>query len=475
MIPVLGLYAEDQNIVEVTLYSGKMKPIAKRNLTIVTGPLPEKLPRQYGIYLYEDGHFMFPDRKLNSPTYINPHSNVMYEMDFTGRTHEVFHVSGGIHHCLTPRPKALSGQDREILAAASSLCSRMEDAILCYDTANGEIVEKWDLGPLFPRKYLKRKDWAHLNALVCCDRDHVLISLRNLHTIAKLDLSANELLWVAAPPDMYKGTKLESKMLAPAGEEFHYFFQQHAVKILHMDRQKKTMSILLFDNHCITKRKSRYHDGRQESYGCLYQIDEKEKKIRTVFAIPCELSPTRSNVYFDRSQNSLFTMTGSANSSNLHDHAYISEWNAETGELLSKYSITEGFFQAVPICLTDCITDKKRSRPLDLHKGKLTPPVRSEHEGTIEWKQRFSQKFRISVVDDLIAVQARDHKVEKIFLVNQDMVWEKDFTNTYQVGEKFAKMVYAVSVPVDGLPAGRYEIHLQYEGEYIATGKWFIC
>ncbi len=475
MIPVLGLYAEDQNIVEVTLYSGKMKPIAKRNLTIVTGPLPEKLPRQYGIYLYEDGHFMFPDRKLNSPTYINPHSNVMYEMDFTGRTHEVFHVSGGIHHCLTPRPKALSGQDREILAAASSLCSRMEDAILCYDTANGEIVEKWDLGPLFPRKYLKRKDWAHLNALVCCDRDHVLISLRNLHTIAKLDLSANELLWVAAPPDMYKGTKLESKMLAPAGEEFHYFFQQHAVKILHMDRQKKTMSILLFDNHCITKRKSRYHDGRQESYGCLYQIDEKEKKIRTVFAIPCELSPTRSNVYFDRSQNSLFTMTGSANSSNLHDHAYISEWNAETGELLSKYSITEGFFQAVPICLTDCITDKKRSRPLDLHKGKLTPPVRSEHEGTIEWKQRFSQKFRISVVDDLIAVQARDHKVEKIFLVNQDMVWEKDFTNTYQAGEKFAKMVYAVSVPVDGLPAGRYEIHLQYEGEYIATGKWFIC
>ena len=110
MIPVLGLYAEDQNIVEVTLYSGKMKPIAKRNLTIVTGPLPEKLPRQYGIYLYEDGHFMFPDRKLNSPTYINPHSNVMYEMDFTGRTHEVFHVSGGIHHCLTPRPKALSGK-----------------------------------------------------------------------------------------------------------------------------------------------------------------------------------------------------------------------------------------------------------------------------------------------------------------------------------------------------------------------------
>ncbi len=519
MIPVLGLYAADKNIIEVTLYSGKMKPLAKRNLTIVTGPLPEQLqnvvcpckkmknrtdkliivtgglkshtyafdsdglirwyletlPRQYGIYLYKGRHFMFPDRKLNSPTYINPHSNVMYEMDFTGRVHEVFHVSGGIHHCLTPRPGTGSGQDQEILAAASSLCSRMEDAILCYDTANGEIVQKWDLGPLFPRKYLKRKDWAHLNALYCCDRDHILISLRNLHTIAKLDLTANELLWVAAPPDLYEGTKLESKMLIPTGEDFHYFFQQHAVEILHMDRQKETMSILLFDNHCITKRKSRYHDGRQESYGCLYQIDEKEKKIRTVFAIPCELSPTRSNVYFDRNQNSLFTMAGSANSSDLHDHAYISEWNAESGELLSKYSLTEGFFRAVPIRLADCIPDEKRSRPLDLHKGKLTPPVRSEYAGAVEWKQISHQKFRISVADDLVLVQARDHKVEKVFLVNQDMVWEKDFTNTYQVGEKFARMVYTVSVPVDGLPAGRYEIHLQYEGEYITTGKWFIC
>ncbi len=519
MIPVLGLYAAEQNIVEVTLFSAKMKPVAKRNLTIVTRPLPEKLqnvicpcekmknrndelilvtgglrgytyafdsdgmirwylaslPRQYGIYLYEGGHFMFPDRKLNSPTYINPHSNVMYEMDFSGCVHEVFHVSGGIHHCLTPRPEAGSGQNREILAAASSLRSRLEDAILCYDTANGKIVEKWDLGPLFPQKYLKRKDWAHLNAIYCCDRDHVLISLRNLHTIAKLNLSANEVLWVAAPPDLYEGTELEHKMLAPDGDGFHYFFQQHAVEILHMDRQEETMSILLFDNHCITKRKSRYYDGRQESYGCLYQIDEKEKKIRTVFAIPCELSPTRSNVYFDRRQNSLFTMAGSANSSDLHDHACISEWNAETGELLSKYFITEGFFRAVPIRLTEYITDKKRSRPLDVHKGKLTPPVRSEHEETIEWKQRTSQKFQISVTDDLILVQAKDHKIDKVFLAGQNMVWEKDFTYTYQAGEKFAYMVYAVSVPVDGLPAGRYDIRLQYEGEYIATGKWFIC
>ena len=79
------------------------------------------------------------------------------------------------------------------------------------------------------------------------------------------------------------------------------------------------------------------------------------------------------------------------------------------------------------------------------------------------------------MTDDLILVQAKDHKIDKVFLAGQNMVWEKDFTYTYQAGEKFAYMVYAVSVPVDGLPAGRYDIRLQYEGEYIATGKWFIC
>lgn len=519
MIPVFGLYAESKNIVDVTLYSEKMEQIEHRSLVIVTNPLPERLqnvvcpdrkmksrmhelmmvtgglkgytyafdrdgavrwylarlPRQYGIYLYDNGHFMYPERKINSPTYINPHSNVMYEMDFMGRVHEVFHVRGGIHHCLTPRPGTESEWGREVLAAASSLHSRMEDAIICYDTARGEILQKWDLGQFFPQKYLKRKDWAHLNALYCCDKDHVLISLRNLHTIAKLDLAANEILWVAAPQDMYEGTELENKMLLPEGENYHYFFQQHAVEILHMDQQKETISVLIFDNHCTTKRKSRYYDGREASYGCLYQIDERKKRIRTVFSVPCELSPTRSNVYVDPDRKSVFTMAGSADSSELYDSAYISEWDPQNGELLSKYAVKEGFFQAFPIDPMEYITEQKRKMPLDLHKGRLRPPVRNESLGAVEWKKMRSKEIRISVVDDLILVQAQDHKVEKVFLVSQDMVWEKDFTNTHQVSEVFAKMIYDVAVPVDGLPAGRYQVNIQYEGEYLATSKWFIC
>lgn len=518
MVPVLGLYAADKNIVDVTLYSKNRERMRQKSVTIVTNPLPERLqnivypyqqmqgrihelmlvtggikgytyafdadgavrwyltslPRQYGIYLYDNGHFMYPDRKLNSPTYINPHSNVMYEMDFMGRVHEVFHVSGGIHHCLTPRPGTETEQGREVLAAASSLRGRMEDAIHCYDTAKGEIVEKWDLGQLFPQKYLKRKDWAHLNALYCCDKNHVLISLRNLHTIAKIDLATNEIVWVAAPPDMYGGTELENKMLMPEGECFHYFFQQHAVEILHTDRQTGKIFILVFDNHCITKRKSKYYDGKQRSYGCLYQIDERERKIRTVFAIPCELSPTRSNVYFDPDRKSLFTMAGSAEASELFDCAYISEWNPENGELLSKYAVAEGFFRAFPIDLMEYVTEQKQKMPLYLHKGRLTPPVRNDELKTVEWKKILSKKIRISVNDDLILVRAQDHKVEKVFLIGQNMVWEKDFTNTYQIGEAFAKMVYDVAVPVDGLPAGNYQINIKYEGEYFFTDKWFV-
>ncbi len=519
MIPVLGLYAASKNVVDVTLYSDKMKRMEHRSLTIVTNTLPNRLqnivspdqkmrgqkqelmmvtggikgytyafdrdgavrwylarlPRQYGVYLLDHGRFMYPERKINSPTYINPHSNVMYEMDFMGRVHEVFHVSGGIHHCLTPRPETESEWGREVLAAASSLRFRMEDAIICYDTARGEILEKWDLGQFFPKKYLKRKDWAHLNALSCCDKDHVLISMRNLHTIAKLDLAANEILWVAAPQDMYEGTELESKMLKPEGEDFHYFFQQHAVEILHMDQQKEMMSVLIFDNHCTTKRKSRYYDGKQKSYGCMYQIDEREKKIRTVFAIPCELSPTRSNVYFDPNRKSVFTMAGSADSSEFYDCAYISEWNPQNGELLSKYAVSEGFFQAFPINPMEYLTEEKRRMPLELHKGRLRPPVKNDSMRAVEWKQMRSKEIQISVVDDLILVQAQDHKVEKVFLVSQDMVWEKDFTNTHQVSEVFAKMIYDVAVPVDGLPAGRYQINIQYEGEYLGTNRWFIC
>lgn len=113
--------------------------------------------------------------------------------------------------------------------------------------------------------------------------------------------------------------------------------------------------------------------------------------------------------------------------------------------------------------------------PLDLHKGRLRPPVKNESLRAVEWKQFRSREIHISVVDDLILIQAQDHKVEKVFLVGQNMVWEKDFTNTHQVTEVFAKMIYNVAVPVDGLPAGRYQINIQYEGEYFTTNRWFIC
>lgn len=516
MVPVLGLYAETRNTVDVTLYSQQMEKVGHRILTIVTGSTPKQLhniicphkrmkgrenklmivtggikgytyafdwngalrwylahlPKQYGIYMCDHGHFMYSDRKINSPTYINPHSNVIYEMDFMGRVYEVFHVSGGIHHCLTPWMEKGGGK---VLAAASSLRSRMEDAIICYDTERGEILEKWDLGRLFPKKYLKRKDWAHLNAIYCYDGDRVLISLRNLHTIAKLDLKANEILWVAAPQDIYKGTELENKVLTPEGKDFHYFFQQHAVEILHVDKRKKKLFILVFDNHCITKRKSTYYDGSQESYGCLYEIDEEEKRIKTVFAIPCELSPTRSNVYFDPDRRTVFTMAGSSSASELYDSAFISEWDPKSKQMLSKYSVAEGFFRAFLIDMMNCITEERLKMPSDLHKGRLKEPVRNDNMKMAKWRRIPPRDIRISVMDDLILVRAQDHKVEKVFLVCQRTVWEKDFTDTYQVGKgAFARMIYDVAVPVGRLPEGRYQINIQYEGKLFSTNTWFI-
>ncbi len=521
-VPVIGLYADRRNVVEVALCDGKGKVLCKRNVEITTGPLPDKmtnlirplvvpkgnrdwslmfvtggikgftyafdpsgeirwylahLPKQYGVCPLGHGKFYYPDRQINCPTYINSHSCVMYEMDALGRVHETCYVDGGFHHWLEEKP----GSDgREVFAAASSLKERMEDQLIRYDTETGRILQKWDLGEIFPDKFTKRrKDWAHFNSFCFYDNDNVIVSLRNLHTVAKIDLRKFEVVWAAAPPDIYQETEFKEKLLQPAGEEFHWFFQQHAVRIVERDAARGLLSIVLFDNHCTTKRRSLFFDGREESFGCRYEIDENKRTIRSVWTIPCELSPTRSNVCCTEKGRSVYVMAGAAGATDYHDSAFISGWDMDRRELSCKYSVAEGYFRAHPMepGAPEKIAASLRKPlryPEKLHRGQLRMPVRDDNCSDVVYRKcRIPGVLKITRMEDLILIYAQDHKVEKVFFSGKDSVWMLDFTDTYQVGDVFGQMVYSVAVPVDPLPSGRYRIRLRYDGEYYDTGKWF--
>lgn len=520
-IPVFGLYEKFENHVLIELLDEEGNTAMKREVIIRTGSLPEKFsgmvtpirtsgdtampfvfvtggingvtyafdkngdiryylsrtPRQYGIYPMPDGRFLFPERNVNRPTYINPHANIVYDMDYLGRVRETYYVPDGIHHWAEALPGT---RGRRILAAGSSLKDRMEDLVLEYDRNTGEVIQGVDLGELFPEKFQKRYDWAHLNRICCCSQNQILVSLRNLHTVAKIDIQKKEFVWILAHPDLYEGTVLADKVLRPQGEAFHHFFQQHAVELVDTSREGdgvkvgSELEVILFDNHCVTKTKAPWFDHKQESYVCFYKIDEQKMTVETNRVFSCDLSPTRSNAWFDKKRRRVFAMAGASCAVEEDAKAVICEWDFDSREEISRYEIKDGFFKAYPFEIQDKDLGEYLNITKDFRKGELEPPVLclEKREESRMPERQMEQILNFAYMDDLILVRAQDHKLEKVYL-SGEKTWVKEFTDTFQKSEVFAAKFYYVAVPVRELPPGRYKISVQYEGKTYATEKWF--
>lgn len=527
-VPVVGLYQGWENKVRVELLDAEGQRIRKKNVTIPTVRMPEtvdgvvkattssvdtampftfvtggiggntyafdrcgeiryfmsRVPRQYGVYPQEDGRFLFPEKYINEPTYINPHANVMFDMDVLGRVRETYYVDGGLHHWVVPVP----GTDgRIVLGAGSSMKVRMEDAIVRYNRDTGEIEETYDLGDMFFPAIESRYDWAHLNRIWCTDAEHVIVSMRNCHTVAKLHLPTKSVVWILAHPGIYEGTNLEEKVLNIEGSDFEHFYQQHAVEVVELagSEASKTkdgvLQVMLFDNHCTTKMEVPWFDGKEESYVCFYEIDEKNFTVRMVKRFACPLSPTRCNGWYDARKHRVFAMAGAANSVEDCDAARVMEWDFETEELVSDYEVYRGYFRAYPFELTDPKLDLEAEIPERYRRGELAAPVlktelsKRDFSGPVleEPKEEEEGGIYLVYLDNLLLIRAQDHAVAKVYMVGET-VWERDYTMTHQTNEVFAQKFYHVAIPMDRLPAGRYQVWLELAtGEMVDAGKWF--
>ncbi len=527
-VPVIGLYPGWENKVRVELLDAEGQRIRKKNVTIPTVNLPEivdgvvkaaessvdtampftfvtggirgstyafdrcgeiryymsRQPRQYGVYPQEDGRFLFPEKYINEPTYINPHANVMFDMDVLGRVRETYYVEGGLHHWVVPVP----GTDgRIVLGAGSSMDGRMEDAIVRFNRDTGEIEATYDLGDMFFPAIENRYDWAHLNRIWCTDSEHVIVSMRNCHTVAKLHLPSKSVVWILAHPGIYEGSNLEKKVLHVQGDDFEHFYQQHAVEAVELqgacseDATSDMLQLMLFDNHCTTKMDVPWFDGKEESYVCFYEIDEVNFTVRMVKRFACPLSPTRCNGWYDGKKHRVFAMAGAANSVEDCEAARVMEWDFETTERISDYEIYYGYFRAYPFEITDTELAEEVVVPERYRRGELAAPIlkteltKNDFAGPVLEEPKEDEEGGISLVylDNLLLVRAQDHAVAKVYMVG-DGVWEKDYTTTHQTSEVFAQKFYHVAIPIDQLPAGRYQVWLEMAtGEMVDAGKWF--
>lgn len=430
-------------------------------------------PKGYGIFPLSKGRFLFMEREISAPSYTNPHSVQMYDMDYLGRVGRTYLVRNGAHH--TVEEKEPGGN---ILTAGNSLEEHSEDLILEIDRVSGEIVHQIKIGDLFDEKYQDMMDWAHINsASYDEEQDSMLVSMRNIHSVAKFDWGKDELKWLMGDPRFWEGTAMEEKLLTPVGD-VPWFYQQHAVFEVGLEDNSDSAvrHIMVFDNHWHKRRKVKYFDKDKKSYVSFYEINEEERTIKLVKRFQVPKSKIRSNAIFDKERRRVYSMAGNLVPEIRGNLGVIQEFDYDTMELLSEYYVKPGFFRAHEFCPDMVSLSKALVKISDYVVGDLKRPECLDEEKAERLDFQSAPPVRDAVTDyqmqeDLLYIHEVDHAIKKVYLRGKESVWFVEFADTYQTMKTFEEAQYSIAMWLDVLPEDTYDLYLLFGDELQSTGK----
>lgn len=426
----------------------------------LTTPVPP-----YGVHVLSNGHLLVPDKRMRRPNYGNAHSVIAYEMDFLGRIYRNIYHQSGFHHW------AVSREDNGnlLIATSSRYDTYMENSVDEMDKDTGKIIRTINANNIFDSTYVTRYDWAHINAFEYIPgEDAIIASYRNIHTIAKIDLNTQEIIWLLANPDFYKGTEQEAKVLAPA-PGVKWFFQQHGVKILeHINTgNEKKIKITLFDNHTANRRPVNYFDDVKKSNIMVFTINEKEMSVEMNQCITVPLSITRSNVEFDKTTNSIYAMCANIKDEEVDSRAKILGYNYNTGECITDISLNNDFFVAKFLDFNLQSVQNTCNEDYPLYIGELYMPVKEKeipedyNEGNY-LPDEIKKKLNFTLTGNILQISCKDHSLPKIFLYNKDNIYVQYFNDTEQLTKIFKEHIYTISVPLQGIDKGKYQAGIEY-------------
>lgn len=430
--------------------------------------------KTYGIFLLSDNRFLFSVKNIARPTFGNPHCNKILEMDFLGRIFHTYYIPKGIHH------NVIEKSNGNILSCASSLDDTyLENAVVEIDRKTGKVVKELNLNSCFDDTYKDSLDWAHINSLSFDEKEQTLVvSLRNLHSIVKIDWNTSEIIWIMANPLFWEGTAMKDKVLTPIGD-IKWFYQQHAILDTTSDvHEKGHYDFLLFDNHWHKRRSVSFFDKDTASYITTFHVDENNKTVSMTSKTPCPKSTIRSNGILYPEHNRVMAMCG-ALEHNIDDYGgLVSEIDYRTSKSLNEYLIKPGFFAAYPLS----IDYNELTKPLEFTSrqilGELESPEKLDcypeeiNQASTIIENITETNLEYAIEHNVLHVKALDHHVQSVYLIGKQHYYKKDFSDTTQKYEVFKTSVYSVLIPFEKLEKDRYNIYINYQGTLIKSKYW---
>lgn len=316
ILPIVGLYSDYSNKVEIQLYRGEKNEITidvpdvfngndpiismdttpqylQDNVILITPAADDlavaydyagdarwhlNIPCVFDLKRLKNGNFVIgTDRLLRFQYYMSG----LYEMSPCGKIYKEFRIPGGYHH------DQWEMEDGNLLILTEDLSSEtVEDMLVLVDRTSGEILKTWDFNDILDMHKVGKSgswtahDWFHNNALWYDKRtDSITLSGRHCDAMINIDYETGALNWIIGDPEGWDPEYVEKYFFTPVGSNFEWQYEQHACLIT------PNGDVMCFDNHHYgSKNKETYLPAKNSySRGVRYKINTEERTIEQVW------------------------------------------------------------------------------------------------------------------------------------------------------------------------------------------------
>lgn len=321
VLPVLGLYADHDNTVELRAYQSEAvchtihtEPLSDNvphlisiettpaymedNLIFLSPSMSElataidyrgdirwhlNVPTVFDIARVKNGNLLIStDRLVRMPYYLSG----LYEMTLTGKVVREYSMPGGYHH------DKIEMADGNLLVLSEDLESdTVEDTMVLLDRNTGEVLRTWDFSDFLTPGESKSgswsaEDWFHCNALwYDANTNSVTLSGRHINAMVNIDYDTGKLNWILGDPEGWSDER-KKYLFTPVGDgEFDWQYEQHACVIT------PDGDVMCFDNgHYRSCAPEKYILNRDNfSRGVRYRINTDDMTIQQLWQYGKEL------------------------------------------------------------------------------------------------------------------------------------------------------------------------------------------
>ena len=219
-------------------------------------------------------------RLLKMPYYMSG----LYEISPCGKVYKEFRLPGGYHH------DEFEMEDGNLLVLTDDLESdTVEDMCVLIDRNTGEILKTWDYKKFLNPETVSHsgswseEDWFHNNA-VWYDKNtnSLTFSGRHIDSMVNIDFDSGELNWIIGDPAGWPQDMVDKYFFKPVGNNFGWQYEQHANVIT------PNGDVMCFDNHhygCKQVDRDTKNLAARDNYsrGVRYRINTEDMTIEQVW------------------------------------------------------------------------------------------------------------------------------------------------------------------------------------------------